>query len=256
VTVTTTSGATTIQTLAGNDIIDGSTSLSNDTLDGGSGNDLMSGGAGNTTYIETPGSSDVISDTGGIDTVDFSHASRGVKFSLSVTSGQVQVLDTAGNTLAVTGTLENVIGTQFADNLTGNSLDNYISGLGGNDQLVGQSGRDLLIGGTGADRIVGSAGEDICIAGTTIYDLVDAALRSIMSDWTQPVPVATRVAALRNAADGNPIVLIKGSTVFDDLDADQMTASNGPDWVFFDSLLDVVTDLAPSEDVINNQPAP
>ena len=118
----------TIRTLQGNDVIDGSTSSSDDTFDGGSGNDRMLGGIGNTTYIETPGSAetprhaDVIVDSGGIDTIDFSQASLGVRFDLGLSQGQVQVVDTAGNSMAVTGTLENVIGTPLDDDLTGNAL--------------------------------------------------------------------------------------------------------------------------------------
>jgi Ca2+-binding RTX toxin-like protein len=261
-TVTTTTGSTLIQTLDGNDIIDGHLSSTSDTYHGGKGDDQMIGGVGNHIYMETPGSADIIVDSGGIDTVDFSGAALGVTFSLSLTSGQVQVLDSAGNTLAVTGTLENVIGTNFADDLTGNALANFISGLGGNDHIVGQAGRDLLIGGLGADRIIGSAGEDIVVAGETVYDRIDAALRAIVAEWSQAPDLNAAVASLRNAADGTPLVLVKGTkgspgiTVFDDGDADQITASNGPDWVFYDELLDIVTDLAPSEDVINNNPPP
>jgi hypothetical protein len=56
-------------------------------------------------------------------------------------------------------------------------------------------------------------------------------------------------------------VLVKGAkgspgvTVWDDDDDDQITGSNGPDWIFFDQL-DVVTDLNPAQDVINNNPPP
>jgi Ca2+-binding RTX toxin-like protein len=171
---------------------------------------------------------------------------------LNLSSGQFQTVDSAGNRVALNGVIENIIGSQFNDTLTGNALDNYLSGLGGDDRLVGQSGRDLLIGGLGADRIVGSAGEDLIIAGRYQYENVDLALR----DGSVTLPNGT-------LPDGTThLVLLKGSTnsfaatVFDDFAADQITASNGPDWVFFDQPLDVVTDLNPSEDVINDGPAP
>src|SRR5262249_4951045 len=140
--------------------------------------------------------------------------------------------------------------------------DNFMSGLGGNDQLLGQSGDDMLIGGAGADRLNGGPGIDILIAGSTAYDHVDAALRAIMAEWSpiQPGSVNAFVTGLRNGSvklpDGTPVVLVKGSTVFDDLSADTVTGSNGPDWVFFDASLDVVTDLNPKEDVVNNGSVP
>jgi len=77
----------------------------------------------------------------------------------------------------------------------------------------------LRNGDTGADRIIGSSGDDILIAGTTVYDRVDAAL-------------------------------------LDDLDAAQLTSSSESKKTQSGPLLDVVTNLDPTEDVINNQPAP
>jgi Ca2+-binding RTX toxin-like protein len=228
------------------------------------GSDVMIGGTGNNTYVETPGpavSTDVIIDSGGNDTIDFSGASRGVQFDLNLTAGQVQVVDSAGNRVAVTGTLENAIGTQFDDNLTGNAVANFLSGLGGKDQLVGQAGRDLLIGGLGADRIIGSAGEDLVIAGRCAFETQDAALRAIVAEWSQSAAVTHLRDGTLTLADGTPIVLLRNSTVlfpatvFDDFAVDQITASNGPDWIFFDNK-DKVTDLDPSQDVINDGPTP
>ena len=128
-----------------------------------------------------------------------------------------------------------------------------------------------MIGGKGADRIVGSAGEDLIIAGECTYETSDAALRAILDEWSLPVSTMMRVARFRDGsvtlADGTPIVLLAGGTahpavfVLDDDDADQITASNGPDWVFFNNVKGpkkkaVVTDLNPSEDVINDGPVP
>jgi transcription elongation GreA/GreB family factor len=256
---------TVVRALGGNDLIDGSTSISDDTIDGGPGNDVMIGGSGNTTFVEAPGSSDVIRDSGGIDTIDFSGASLGIKFNLGLDAGQVQVVDAAANTVAVTGTLEIAIGSEFADDLNGNSFDNVLVGLGGADRLSGHSGRDVLIGGLGDDRLVGGTDEDTLIAGRTIYDRSDAALRAILAEWSTAV-LANRVENLRDGsvtlADGTPIVLLKSgtsefdTTVFDDLNADQVTGSNGPDWLFFDEVLDVVTDEDPGQDVIGDGPVP
>jgi Ca2+-binding RTX toxin-like protein len=60
--------------------------------------------------------------------------------------------------------------------------------------LIGGNGRDLLIGGIDADRIVGNADEDLLVAGTTAYDANDAALSSILRDWTSGGSHSSRVA--------------------------------------------------------------
>ena len=260
-----TSVGTNIRALDGDDVIDLSASIGTDTIDGGPGDDVMIGGTGNTTFVETPNSADVIIDSGGMDTIDFSGASLGVKFNLSLDTGQAQNLDSASNTVAVTGTLEIVIGSEHDDDLSGNSFNNVLVGLAGDDRLSGHSGRDVLIGGTGSDRLIGGTGDDILIAGWTTYDRNDAALRAILAEWSTGL-LEDRVENLRNGsvtlADGTPIVLLKASTVefdatvFDDLDPDQITGSNGPDWLFFDDLLDVVTDENPNVDVINDGPVP
>jgi Ca2+-binding RTX toxin-like protein len=119
---------------------------------------------------------------------------------------------------------------------------------------------DVLIGGDGSDRIVGSSGVDIVIAGTTVYDAHDAALRAILAEWSSGAALESRVADLRDGSvqlpDGTQIVLQAGVTVLNDSFFDKLTGSNGPDWLFFDEELDMVTDLDPDQDVINDGPVP
>jgi Ca2+-binding RTX toxin-like protein len=219
----------------------------------------MVGGTGNHLYLEMPDGADVIQDAGGIDTIDFSSARSGISFNLSLDNGGTQGLDGRGNTLRVYGRLENVLGSMFHDNLSGNNADNFISGLAGDDKIGGASGRDLLIGGTGRDQIQGNSGEDLLIAGSTLHELNDRGLRAILAEWTSPLSLATRVAHLRGTMPGglNQGYLLNSGTVSDDGVPDIMHGSNGPDWLFFNpDEGDLVPDLDPNEDVINDDPLP
>lgn len=120
-------------------------------------------------------------------------------------------------------------------------------GGGGNDTLTGGSRRDLLIGGKGSDALNGSGGDDILISGTTTLSANDAALRAIMLEWTSPRLYSTCVKNLSHRGTGvrlnGTTFLLPGTTVFDDLFPDILTAisSQGKDWIFDD----------PSRDTIN-----
>ena len=136
------------------------------------------------------------------------------------------------------------------DRLKGGAGNDILLGGAGDDLLVGGSGRDLLIGGFGADRLVGNSDDDILIAGWTDHDANDAALCSIMDEWTSTRSYAKRTANLVNThlkADG------PGATVHDDGAHDVLTGSAGQDLFFAQldgdagTVKDKITDLSASE---------
>jgi Ca2+-binding RTX toxin-like protein len=125
--------------------------------------------------------------------------------------------------------------------------------------LIGGSARDILIGGRGSDRLVGNGGDDLLIAGYTVYDINDraaintAALLSLLAEWDRDRKYASRIANLRSGTGsmlaGSGIHLERGRTVFDDGLFDQLTGSAGQDWLWFDSIEDIVTDKKMDESV-------
>jgi hypothetical protein len=122
-----------------------------------------------------------------------------------------------------------------------------------------------MIGGTGGDRMIGNADDDILIAGRTSHDAKEAALRSILAEWTSSRSYSDRVANLTGNVNGNNFahrlngdVFLKfegpDATVFDDLVQDILTGSSGQDWFLLnldgdgsDPKKDKVTDLNASE---------
>ena len=86
-----------------------------------------------------------------------------------------------------------VYGGSGNDRIKGGGGDDILIGGEGDDLLVGGGGRDLLIGGVGSDRLVGNTDDDILIAGSTDFDSNDAALRSILAEWTSTREYATRI---------------------------------------------------------------
>ncbi len=136
------------------------------------------------------------------------------------------------------------------DFLNGSNAGSVLIGGRGNDVLLGGNRRDILIGGLGADRLVANGGDDILIGGFTAYDsgadddklANDLALLRLSAEWGSGRSSAERVANLRDGSGpllgGTGLRLRKGTTVFDDLEADVLTSSSGVDWFFFDPLKD------------------
>jgi PKD repeat protein len=131
------------------------------------------------------------------------------------------------------------------DRLKGGSGFNILDGGDGDDLLVGGSNRDIIIGGAGADRIVGNAEDDILISGDFMpgsrFGAREAALLSVMSEWTSADAYAVRVAALNDFIT---------QRVADDQAADVITGTSGNDWFFADlsgSVQDRITDLKDAE---------
>jgi Ca2+-binding RTX toxin-like protein len=125
------------------------------------------------------------------------------------------------------------------DHLKGGAGSGILVGGDGDDMLIGGSGRNILIGGDGKDRLVGGSGDDILISGFTSFDTNVVFLCTLMDGWSAPGDsYATRIARLR--------LLLNGTTITNDGDADKLTGSSGLDW-FFVSSGDVITDLKAGE---------
>lgn len=89
--------------------------------------------------------------------------------------------------------IQNVTGSQWNDILVGSNG----APVAGGNRLKGGAGRDLLIVGAYATFLEGGNDDDILIGGTTDHDTNDAALTSILAEWTRSdIDYATRVAHL------------------------------------------------------------
>ena len=56
----------------------------------------------------------------------------------------------------------------------------------------------MPLGGWGGDNLKGGSSEDLLIGGGTAYDVTDAALSAIMTEWTAKRPFLTRIDNLTN----------------------------------------------------------
>jgi hypothetical protein len=136
-----------VKATAGNDLFIGTsnadiinTLAGNDTLDGGTGRDTLTGGDGNDAYV--------VDDTGDkiIETNKFDIDS--VQSSVNFT------LPKYVENLTLTGKATLAIGNELENKLIGNELANTLKGLDGNDTLEGGKGNDALTGGLGEDTFV------------------------------------------------------------------------------------------------------
>ncbi len=161
-------------------------------IDAGTGNDIVRGGAGPDRIFGRSGNDilygrdgdDVLWGGVGDDTL-YSNAGIGYLF------GQ------AGN-----------------DKLFGNGV---LVGGAGSDEVSSNGARNVLVGGLGVDLLNGANANqgDILIAGGTIYDEDEAALRAIRSAWVSSATVVTRIAYLDGTQSGGPNAgrLLNASTV-------------------------------------------
>jgi Ca2+-binding RTX toxin-like protein len=139
----------------------------------------------------------------------------------------------------LTGGLGNdlLLGGAGDDDILGGLGNDVLVGDGGDDELVGGLGRDILIGGLGADSLNSGSDEDILVGGTTSFDADGDALLALLAEWSSSRSLAEREANLRS---GNGPLLgdtdrrfVKGTTVFDDGEADVLNGTSGVDWLFF-----------------------
>jgi uncharacterized repeat protein (TIGR01451 family) len=227
---------------AGNDVItagSGNTQVSggdgNDKIVGGRGSDTLCGDNGNDVIVGGLGN-DVIFGEAGNDVIN-----GGLGDDLLLGGDGNDVLDGAvGN--------DHLYGQAGNDTLVGGLGNNVLVGGDGNDKLVARPGRNILIGGNGADTITGSAGDDIEIAGSTAYDEDDAALQSILDEWSSHNSYSTRVSNIRNGGGANGAFVLDDTTVFDDGVRDTLIGSAGLDW-FWIGLNDKIKDRKANEQV-------
>lgn len=172
-------------------------------------------------------------------------------FNLSAVNKMVAYLCDGDDHLTIAGniTIPSIIhGGGGNDHLSAGGGSAVLLGEGGNDTLIGGNSFNILIGGIGSDRLVGGNGEDILIGGYTTHDANDAALMSILAEWSNAtLPYATRVNKLGNGTGTSGLKLKKSETVFDDGDFDKLTGSAGLDWFFFSLTQDDATDKKNSE---------
>jgi len=166
--------------MGGNDHIEISSSVTIDAeLNGGAGNDHIFGGSGNDLLIGGAGND---------------HLNGG-----------------AGNDI--------LHGDQGNDKLEGGDGNDILVGGAGNDHLIGGAGLDMLIGGAGNDNLDGGADDDILIGGTTSVDQNDAALQSLLNEWTSGRSFSDRMTNLTQGTgpilQGTGLMLASGTTVFE-----------------------------------------
>jgi Ca2+-binding RTX toxin-like protein len=141
---------------------------------------------------------------------------------------------------------DQISGGNGRDTIAGGLGNNILCGDNGNDKIVARPGRNILIGGTGRDRLYGNAFDDILVAGSTAHDEDDAALQSILNEWTSGNSYAMRVNNIRNGGGQNGAFVFDDTTVFDDGAVDNLIGDGGLDW-FLVGLGDKIKDRAPSE---------
>ncbi|HMC12232.1 MAG TPA: hypothetical protein VKH44_13115, partial [Pirellulaceae bacterium] len=151
-------------------------------------------------------------------------------------SGDDVLIGGAGNDHVNGGSGDDLIrGNQGNDKLQGCDGDDILVGDAGNDDLIGDGGRDLLIGGAGNDHLVGGADDDILIGGMTSFDQNDAALQTLMDEWTSTRSFDERASNLRlgtgDVLQGTGLTLARGTTVFD-LGHDKLTGGSGQNLLF------------------------
>jgi Ca2+-binding RTX toxin-like protein len=126
-----------------------------------------------------------------------------------------------------------VHGGDGADKVEGSGGDDILIGDAGEDKLSGKNGRDVLIGGLDEDKLDGGKGDDIVIGGNTDFDANDAALSSILAEWTSSRSYDTRVNNLRNGSGGggvNDDIFLDSTTVHDDAIEDSLNGKGDLDW--------------------------
>jgi Ca2+-binding RTX toxin-like protein/pimeloyl-ACP methyl ester carboxylesterase/uncharacterized protein YegL len=225
----------------GNDVVFGA--QGDDTLNGGSGVNHLYGMAGNDTLIGGNDLDFLFGHTG--DDVLYGN---GAKDFLYGDDGNDQIFGGTGNDFAYGGNgNDNIYGGDGDDYLFGHDGNDLVDGGAGRDMVYGFSGADILIGGTdkdqlfgglgrdfligndGSDQLFGELEDDILIAGNTVYDSDEIALRGILTIWTSSSSFEHRVDSLTNHEE---FPLRTDETVFRDEQNDTLFGSLGADWAF------------------------
>lgn len=209
-----------------------------DTLIGSSGEDSLDGGGGN-DYLNGGHNNDVLNGGNGNDLLNGESAED----RLDGGAGNDTLLGANGRDILFGGTGN--------DDLRGGNHEDIIDGGAGNDSLRGEKGRDILIGGGGLDHLNAGSSEDILIGGSTTHD--EAALQTILAEWTSTRTYAAKVDNIRGVAPTLPrengANFLDNATVVDDAAADEFIGARGADWFFADGVLDLLTDHRTSEEL-------
>lgn len=244
--------------------------LGNNVIYSSSGNDVVTTGPGN-DVIYTDGGDDRVTDSGGTNTINTGDGNDQVTTGggndvIYTGAGNDTVTDAGGNNWIYTDGGNDTITAGAGNDLiyAGAGDDTVNAGAGndivvggdGNDLLSGGDGKDLVIGGNGSDTIQGDGSEDILIAGTTAFDANDAALQSILAEWTSGRSYAQRVYNLSQGTAGSGLDSSKFSsrvngsyyligndgssqTVFNDTVVDTLTGgSDAKDWFLANKVAD------------------
>ena len=222
----------------GNDQLDASGLVTTQaTLDGGDGDDTLFGGSagdiliGGTDGGEGQQGSNVIIAGNGDNTI-YGNGLTALKGA------------TGGNNLIVGGTGHDTIYGNFGTNPTGDG------GEGGQNLIVGGGDDDTVYASQVVDGAEGGHGS-ILVAGSTTLD--QAALLSVLSEWTSTRTVADKIANISGTGtgprnNGNNFLEV-GVTVFDDSDADTLYSdSNGDEnWLLLALSEDTANRVKPSD---------
>lgn len=145
-----------------------------------------------------------------------------------------------------------IFGEDGDDSLFGNAGNDILSGNAGNDTLYGLSDSDLLFGGAGADSLFGQTGGDLFVGNTSDFDDDDKALQAILAEWTSASSYTDRVDNVNNGTGtllGSGIALVKGVTILDDGDDDELRGGLDQDAFFAIFGGDLILDLEAGEEV-------
>jgi serralysin len=280
----------TITGSAGNDVINGSTTVAGQPLPTNSA-DLISGGLGNDTIDSLLGA-DTVNGNDGNDAITyhngaaFLHGAAGRdRLILSSTdminlgntadqsAGPVVVtgfedVDGRGATVALT-----VTGDANANTLWGGLQADWLSGAGGNDVLDGKAGADQMAGGAGNDTYYVDSTTDVVREAVSPgvdaggVDLVNSTVSLTLGAFVEKLTLLGTAAvngtgnALANTLTGNAAAnSLSGSGGNDVLDGkagnDVLTGGSGADRFWFDTALsasanvDQVTDFSVLDDTI------
>jgi len=195
----------------GNDSISGL--AGNDSILGGDGNDTIEGGIGGDTL------------NGGTGTDTLSYANSSALVTVDIGANTASGGDAAGDVISL---FENLIGSAYADTLTGSGAANIITGGAGADNMNGGGGADTLDGGLDNDTLDGGNGADSLIGGAGL----DSLLGGIGNDTMD---------------GGDAIDTLDGGDgadyLYGDLGNDILTGGNGIDRFYFNTALNVSTNL-------------
>lgn len=128
-----------------------------------------------------------------------------------------------------------IFGGAGTDSIDGREGNDVLLGGDGDDYLYGGTGLDVLIGNTGGDRLDGGDGDDLLIGGSTSFDNNNAALNSLLADWTA-ADRSSRVTV--SGAGGTFTLTFNGQTtgVQDDGVKDTLLSGAGDDWLLTSAL--------------------